>query len=151
MALCSIHARVADTSVGSDLASLSVRARGADAKVVLEEVDTSSIIQTWIRLASSDVLLAQFPFPSGGTDAAEIIDLVHALSIVEARVRLAFIDLDLTELARVAWVALAFVHAIEVEALNRANGVTGVAAAFVGRHVARQSHESGAALAQESF
>lgn len=101
------------------------------AEIVLEQVDTRSVVVTRFALARAYIDFASFSRPTVGTLARERVDAVETFAVVHARRRRAIVDVLFAHLSGVSSVAHTLVVVIQIQTLFCALGTTRVAETLV--------------------
>lgn len=130
--LAVIHARVADTTIRGRFATFAIRTRRASAEKVAQQIDTIGVVQTRLRLAETNVLLAPLASPACWASTLEIVDKFSADSAIETRRDgRAFVDFVLAQSSSESWATLAVILVDLIQASVGSNRIARVVQALV--------------------
>ena len=90
-----MHARITNAAIWSGFTLLSIGTRGANAEVILEQVDAVGTVLTWCRFTITNVSFASLSGAAGLTATSEAVYSINAGSAIETFSCFAFVYINL--------------------------------------------------------
>lgn len=151
-AFTAMHARIANAAFRRCFALFAVGAARANAEVVLEQVNASSIIAAWfLNSARFHLFLATQTSPALFANTFEGADTIFAHATIQAWRKFTIVNICFTFSASISLTAHARIFIVQVNATLGANRIAWIAQAFVNFSLALQSNIARTTFAHESI